>query len=242
MAPDTRDARRRRLFGSLLAVVFLLGLSRVAFAPLVGSLMEAFDVGEGTIGFVLTLVWGGTAVSAVPVGYALTLVSRRSTIVACGLAPGGANVLLADLYPAQVGQAVGTRGMSQQVASTLAPVAVTAALAVGPWRTVFATVGVAVLVATVLYAVLSRDVEPSGGSGPQTATFTSRISPPSRASPRRARTCCCRSVSLPGSRPSGPAVASPTGSVASCCCSRLSRCSPGWSGCSRWSTDSGRWP
>lgn len=207
MAPsDTQPVRRRRLFGSLLAVVFLLGLSRVVFAPLVASLMDAFDVAEGTIGFVLTLMWGGTAASAVPVGYALTRVSRRSTIVACGLTLGAANVLLAvsttievfafgalvlglsaggyfaavnpflaDLYPAQVGRVVGVHGMSHQVASTLAPVAATAALAVGPWRTAFATAGVAVFAATALYTVLSRDVDPPGGAGPQAATFLASV-------------------------------------------------------------------
>jgi predicted MFS family arabinose efflux permease len=194
------------VFGSLLTVVFLLGLSRVAFAPLVAPLMSAFTVGEGTIGVVLTLVWGGTAVSAVPAGYLLTRVGRRPMILCCGVLLGGANVLvsvahtievlalgtlllglsaggyfaavnpfLAALYPEQVGRAVGLHGMSHQAASTLAPVVVTAVLAVGSWRTTFVTVGVAVLVATGLFVALGRHVESGGGDDPSKASFLTSV-------------------------------------------------------------------
>jgi len=186
--------------------VFLLGLSRVVFAPLVQSLMDAFTVSEGTIGVVLTLMWGGTAVSAVPAGYLLTRVGRRPMIVACGAVLGGANILvsvsptievlafgaallglsaggyfaavnpfLADLYPTQVGRAVGIHGMSQQFAATLAPVAVTAALVIGTWWTTFAVAGATVFVATALFWALSRDVDPSGGADAQPAAFLASV-------------------------------------------------------------------
>ncbi|MDR9430594.1 MAG: MFS transporter [Natronomonas sp.] len=194
------------MFGFLLTVVFLLGLSRVVFAPLVQSLMDEFTVSEGTIGLVLTLMWGGTAVGAVPAGYLLTRVDRRPMIVACGAVLGGANVLvsvaptvellalgaallgltaggyfaavnpfLADLYPTQVGQAVGIHGMSHQVAATLAPVAVTAALVVGTWRTIFAMAGAVVFVATALFWTLSRDVDSPGRTDAPPAAFLKSI-------------------------------------------------------------------
>jgi hypothetical protein len=51
---ERSGSRRRNVFQSLLALVFLLGLSRVVFPPLVESPMSSFDVREGTIGFTFT--------------------------------------------------------------------------------------------------------------------------------------------------------------------------------------------
>ena len=204
--PERPPTGRRRLFGSLLAVVFLLGLSRVVFAPLVESLMDAFDVAEGTIGIVLTLMWGGTAVSAVPAGYVLTRVGQRTVVLACGsllgaatlllsvattvevfalgafaigVSAGGyfaaANPFLADLYPAQVGRTVGIHGMAHQVASTVAPLAVTAFLLLGTWRLVFATLGAAVFGTTALFLTLGRTLDTTAGTTPQKTAFLASV-------------------------------------------------------------------
>lgn len=87
---------RRSLFGSLLALVFLVNLSRFVFAPLVEPMMATFDVGPGVAGFVATLAWLGSALPRVPVGYVLTRVGRQHVIAAAGatlvLASAGAAV------------------------------------------------------------------------------------------------------------------------------------------------------
>jgi hypothetical protein len=51
----------RRLYGSLLGMVFVVNFGRVAFAPLVEPLQAAFDVGRAVVGAVVSLVWFGTA-------------------------------------------------------------------------------------------------------------------------------------------------------------------------------------
>ncbi len=77
---------RRSLFGSLLALVFLVNLSRFVFAPLVEPMMSTFEVGPGVAGFVATLAWLGSALPRIPVGYVLTRVGRRHVIAASGVA------------------------------------------------------------------------------------------------------------------------------------------------------------
>jgi predicted MFS family arabinose efflux permease len=76
---------RRRVFLSLLGMVFLVNLARVVFAPLVEPLMTTFQVGAGAAGLVATLAWLGNAVPRIPVGYLLTRYSRRGVVLAAGV-------------------------------------------------------------------------------------------------------------------------------------------------------------
>jgi predicted MFS family arabinose efflux permease len=76
---------RRRLFGSLCALVFLVNFGRVAFAPLVEPLQSAFGVGPATVGTVVSLAWLGTALARFPTGYLLTRVPRRRVVLGTGL-------------------------------------------------------------------------------------------------------------------------------------------------------------
>jgi predicted MFS family arabinose efflux permease len=85
----------RRLYGSLLGMVFAVNFGRVAFAPLVEPLQAAFDVGPAAIGAVVSLVWFGTALPRLPLSYVLTRVSRRRVVVVSGVILTGAAVLTA---------------------------------------------------------------------------------------------------------------------------------------------------
>ena len=85
----------RRLYGSLLGMVFAVNFGRVAFAPLVEPLQAAFDVGPAAIGAVVSLVWFGTALPRLPLSYVLTRVSRRRVVVVSGVVLTGAAVLTA---------------------------------------------------------------------------------------------------------------------------------------------------
>ena len=85
----------RRLYGSLLGMVFVVNFGRVAFAPLVEPLQAAFDVGPAAIGAVVSLVWFGTALPRLPLSYVLTRVSRRRVVVVSGLVLTGAAAVTA---------------------------------------------------------------------------------------------------------------------------------------------------
>ena len=89
---------RTRLFASLTALVFLVNLARVVYAPLVEPLQAAFGVGPGTIGIVVTLVWVGSALPRIPTGYLLTLVPRHYVVMGAGavLTAAGAFAATAD--------------------------------------------------------------------------------------------------------------------------------------------------
>ncbi|WP_049917243.1 MFS transporter [Halogeometricum pallidum] len=73
-----------RLFGTLCGLVFLVNLGRTVFAPLVETFQTQFGVGPATVGLVTTLVWMGTAVPRIPVGYLLTRVARHRVVLATG--------------------------------------------------------------------------------------------------------------------------------------------------------------
>ena len=74
----------RRLFGTLCGLVFLVNLGRTAFAPLVETFQTQFGVGPATVGLVTTLVWMGTALPRIPVGYLLTRVPRHRVVLGTG--------------------------------------------------------------------------------------------------------------------------------------------------------------
>ncbi|MDL5361942.1 MFS transporter [Halalkalicoccus sp. NIPERK01] len=183
---------RSRLFASLCSMAFLVNLVRVVYAPLVEPLQAAFSVGPGTIGLVVTLVWTGSALPRIPIGYLLTVVPRHRVVLLAGatltgssllatfansvvtLALGAfligtatsgyfvaANPLISELYSGQVGRMLGIHGTATQLAAVVAAPLVTLALFVS-WRLVFALVGVAALVSTlVLYRTAKRTTFPA---------------------------------------------------------------------------------
>lgn len=85
----------RRLFAGLCGLVFLVNFGRVMFAPLVEPLQAAFVVGPAAIGTVTSLVWVGSAVSRIPVGYVLTYVARVRVVLVTGAVLVGAAALTA---------------------------------------------------------------------------------------------------------------------------------------------------
>ncbi|QSG10613.1 MFS family permease [Halapricum desulfuricans] len=92
---------RRRLFGSLCTLVFLVNLARVVFAPLVEPLQAAFTTTNATIGLTVTLAWLGSALPRIPTGYLLTRVPRHYVVGATGLvlAAASAFIAAADTVP-----------------------------------------------------------------------------------------------------------------------------------------------
>ena len=74
----------RRLFTSLCGLVFCANFGRVAFAPLLETFRTTFEVGTAGLGLVTTLVWVGTAVPRIPVGYLVTRVSRGRIVLGAG--------------------------------------------------------------------------------------------------------------------------------------------------------------
>jgi len=75
---------RARLFTSLCALVFLLNLARIIFAPLLDVLIAEFTIGEATAGLIVTLAWVGSAAPRLPTGWLLTKVPRHYVIVGSG--------------------------------------------------------------------------------------------------------------------------------------------------------------
>ncbi|WP_440010188.1 MFS transporter [Halomicrococcus sp. SG-WS-1] len=85
---------RRHLFGTLCGLVFLMNFGRTVFAPLLEPLMVAFAVDKATVGVLVSLVWLGTAIPRIPMGYVLTHVSRRRAVLATGVLLSAASGLL----------------------------------------------------------------------------------------------------------------------------------------------------
>jgi predicted MFS family arabinose efflux permease len=176
---------RRRLFGSLCALVFLVNFGRVAFAPLVEPLQSAFGVGPATVGTVVRF----------PTGYLLTRVPRRHVVLGTGLflavaaaftgaatsvltlqigafavgATSGVYFVAAvpfirDLVPERPGRAIGIHGTAAQLAAVLAPGVVFAVLAVASWREAFWLLAAGALLASLaLWWVGSDEGETTGG-------------------------------------------------------------------------------
>jgi predicted MFS family arabinose efflux permease len=65
--------------------VFLVNFGRTAFAPLLVEFQAAFGAGPAAVGVVASLVWLGTGVVRLPVGYLLTRVGRHRVVVASGV-------------------------------------------------------------------------------------------------------------------------------------------------------------
>ena len=75
---------RRELFGSLCAMVFLVNLARVVFAPLVQPVAADFGVAPAALGVVASAAWLGSAAPRLPAGYLLTRVERHRVVAATG--------------------------------------------------------------------------------------------------------------------------------------------------------------
>lgn len=86
---------RRHLFGSLLALAFLVNLARVVFAPLIEPLAVAFEVSPASLGVVATAAWLGSAIPRLPTGYLLTRVPRHHVVVGAGCLLAAAALLTA---------------------------------------------------------------------------------------------------------------------------------------------------
>ncbi|MFC5277911.1 MFS transporter [Halorubrum rubrum] len=80
----------RRAFGTLCGLVFLINLGRVAFAPLVPTIGSEFGASPAVVGSVTTLVWLGSALPRIPVGYLLTRVPRHYVVLGSGIWLAGA--------------------------------------------------------------------------------------------------------------------------------------------------------
>ena len=76
---------RRRLFGSLCAMVLVVNLGRVVYAPLLEPLRRALSVDAAAVGLLASLVWVGSAVPRIPTGYLLTKVPRHYVVLGTGL-------------------------------------------------------------------------------------------------------------------------------------------------------------
>ncbi len=83
--PNRRPSvSRRELFGSLCAMVFLVNLARVIFAPLVQPAAADFDVTAASLGVVASAAWLGSASPRLPAGYLLTRFPRHWVVAMTG--------------------------------------------------------------------------------------------------------------------------------------------------------------
>ncbi len=197
---------RRELFGSLCALVFLVNLARVVFAPLIQPVAADLGVSPAALGVVASAAWLGSAAPRLPTGYLLTRVPRHYVVTATGallvvtsaatafapsvewLAVGAflmglssgmyfiaASPLLSELFPRRVGTVIGLHGMSSQFAAVLAPLAVSAILLVGDWRTTFLCISVVAAVSTVAFVVTARRTPlPNAGANDRSLLVAAR--------------------------------------------------------------------
>lgn len=70
-----------------------------------------------------------------------------------------ANPLVSELFPERVGAAIGVHGLASQVAAVGAPLALSAILLVGNWRTTFFVIAAIAAVATLWLVIASRRTE-----------------------------------------------------------------------------------
>ena len=187
---------RRELFGSLCAMVFLVNLARVVFAPLVQPVAADLGVSAASLGVVASAAWLGSAAPRLPTGYLLTRVARHRVVAATGAilvvtsavtavadsrlhlavvaflmgtSSGmyliAANPLVSELFPERVGGALGVHGMAAQVAAVGAPLAVSAILLVGEWRTTFLCIAAVAAAATAFLVFAARRADlPDAGT------------------------------------------------------------------------------
>jgi MFS transporter, DHA1 family, inner membrane transport protein len=186
---------RRGVFGSLCAMVFLVNLARVVFAPLVEPLQDAFGVGPATVGLIVTLVWVGSAIPRIPTGYLLTIYPRHTMVFATGVmltlsslvATLANSILTLAVGAVLLGTASGAYfvsahpliaelytervGRALGIHGTAAQLsAVIAAPLVSlalfvSWRLVFVAIGLGALLSTVYFTLMARRTEFPAASG-----------------------------------------------------------------------------
>ncbi len=112
-------------------------------------------------GVVLTL---GTAFTALTTSPTPLLVGAFVMGTASGVYFTAANPLISELFPESPGRALGQHGVASQLAAVAAPGIVTAALAVGDWRTTLVSLAVAAALMTALFTLVARrtDVPDAG--------------------------------------------------------------------------------
>lgn len=177
---------RTAVFATICVFSFLVNFGRVAFAPLVDFFIEsgvapsvaglaatAVWVGSALprlpTGYLLTFVRRHRAIlgmgvllsataafTAVSPGIWFTVAGALFIGLATGVFFIAANPLVSELYPEQVGFAVGVRGMASQVAAVSAPFLVAAAIAAGSWRLAFWSLAALALAATVAFGLTVR--------------------------------------------------------------------------------------
>jgi MFS family permease len=114
-------------------------------------------------GVILTAAAGFTATVSSPLALA-------AGALLMGLASGAyfiaANPLVSELFPKQVGRALGIHGTASQIAAVLAPLLVSAVLArYGDWQTVFVIIAIAAAGMTVVFFLVARrSTLPDAGS------------------------------------------------------------------------------
>lgn len=151
---------RRRLFGSLCSLIFLVNLGRVVFAPLLEVLRASFGVSVATVGLLATVAWLGSAVPRVPTGYLLTRVPRRHVVLLSGTVL-TVSAALAALSPSLevlfigallMGLSSGTYFVAANpLVSELFPDGVGRALGIHGMANQFAAAGAPMFVASVLF-------------------------------------------------------------------------------------------
>lgn len=181
-----RPGPRSTLFGSILVLAFLVNFGRVAFAPLAdyfigagvspalaGLAATAVWLGSAIprlpVGYLLTIFRRYQVLTGVSISLALSaMITAFSpgiwlTVVgafAIGLAAGGyfvsANPLISELYPKNVGLALGLRGMSTQIASVIAPSAIAASIYLGSWRLAFIGMSVLAILITLTLPISAK--------------------------------------------------------------------------------------
>ena len=191
----SKPSGRAGVFVSICVFSFLVNFGRIAFAPLVDFFIEsgispataglaatAVWVGSALprlpTGYLLTFVRrhrvilgmgvglaGAAAFTAFSPGIWYTVAGALLVGLATGVFFIAANPLVSELYPDNVGIAVGLRGMSSQIAAVAAPFLVALAIGYGSWRIAFGTLAVLALAATGVFAVAVRRADlPTAGT------------------------------------------------------------------------------
>lgn len=84
--------------------MFLVNFGRVAFAPLVPEFQSSLSLSAAAVGSVTTLVWLGTALPRIPIGYLLTRVRRERVVLGTGI-----SLTLAAAFTATADSLLGLR-------------------------------------------------------------------------------------------------------------------------------------
>lgn len=155
-----------------------LGVSEAALGPVATAAWLGSAVPRIPVGYLLTrvsrhrmiLAAGGLLVAAAGLmTFATSVPTLAVGAFLLGLSSGtyfiAANPLVTELFPENVGLAIGVHGTASQVAATVAPLFVTAALLVGGWQVTFVALAAMGLVAILATALTARGADlPDAGA------------------------------------------------------------------------------